>query len=65
VLSTGGNYGTEGFVYQDIANIPDMDGNYPIIGSWIIGGEAAGMGIRESNSIITDNLSRFVPHYFE
>lgn len=65
VLSTGGDYGKEGFVYQDIANIPDMDGNYPIIGSWIIGGEPAGMGIRESNSIITDNTSRFVPHYFE
>lgn len=65
VLSTGGDYGTEGFVYQDIANIPDMDGNYPVIGSWIIGGEAAGIGIRESNSIITDNVSRFIPHYFE
>ena len=23
----------------------DIDGNYPVIGSWIIGGEAAGMGI--------------------
>jgi len=65
VLSTGGDYGEAGFVYQDIANIPNIDGNYPVIGSWIIGGEAAGMGIRESNSMITDNVSRFVPHYFE
>jgi len=65
ILSTGGDYGEAGFVYQDIASIPNIDGNYPIIGSWIIGGEAAGMGIRESNSMITDNVSRFVPHYFE
>lgn len=65
VLSTPGDYGKEGFIYQDIAIIPNIDGNYPIIGSWIIGGEAAGMGIRESDSIITDNMSRFVPHYFE
>ena len=65
VQSTGGNYGDAGFIYQDIAQIPNMDGNYPVIGSWIIGGEAAGMGIRESSSMITDNVSRFVPHYFE
>ena len=65
IISTSGDYGQEGFIYQDIAEIPNLNGNYPIIGSWIIGGEAAGMGIRESNSIITDNTSRFVPHYFE
>lgn len=65
VLSTAGDYGDEGFVYQDIASIPNINGNYPVIGSWIIGGEAAGMGIRESNSMVTDNMSRFVPHYFE
>ena len=65
VQSTGGNYGDAGFIYQDIAQIPNMDGNYPVIGSWIIGGEAAGMGIRESRTMVTDNMSRFVPHYFE
>jgi glutathionylspermidine synthase len=36
-----------------------------VIGSWVIDGEAAGVGIRESNNMITDNLSRFVPHRFE
>ena len=65
VFCTPGDYGREGFVYQDIASIPNLDGNYPVIGSWIIGGEAAGIGIRESDSMITDNVSRFVPHYFE
>lgn len=58
-------YGTEGFVHQGLATLPCFDGNYPIIGSWIIGGEAAGMGIRESDTLITGNTSRFVPHYFE
>ena len=38
------------------------DGRYPIIGSWIIGGEAGGIGIRENCTEITDNLSAFVPH---
>lgn len=42
-----------------------MDGHYPVIGSWIIGQEAGGMGIRESKRIITDNMSQFVPHVIE
>lgn len=37
-------------------------GRYPVIGSWIIGGEAVGIGIRENRMEVTDNLSEFVPH---
>jgi glutathionylspermidine synthase len=59
---TPGEYGAEGFVFQQLQKLPDFEGNYPVIGSWIIGGKAAGIGIRESNSLITDNFSRFVPH---
>lgn len=65
VEKTGGEYGTEGYVYQQYAALPNFDGNHPVIGSWVIGGEAAGMGIRESDGLITGNTSRFVPHYFE
>lgn len=65
VEKTGGEYGREGFVYQQYAALPHFEGNYPVIGSWVIGGEAAGMGIRESDGLITGNTSRFVPHYFE
>ncbi len=61
---TKGEYGREGYIYQEYFKIPHFDQNFPVLGSWIIGGEAAGMGIRESNSIITDNSSRFIPHYF-
>jgi glutathionylspermidine synthase len=25
--------------------------------------EPAGMGIRENTSLVTDNVSRFIPHY--
>ena len=31
----------------------------------MVDGEPAGMGVRESESLITDNLSRFVPHLIE
>ncbi len=63
VLSeTDGEYGSEGFIYQELCPLPEFDNNYPLVGSWIVGQEAAGIGIRESSNLITNNLSRFVPH---
>ncbi len=42
-----------------------FDGWHALIGSWIVGGKAAGMGMREDREPITRNTSRFsVPHYF-
>jgi glutathionylspermidine synthase len=61
---TGGDYGQEGFVYQGLAPVPDFNGMHPVIGSWVIDGEAAGIGIRESKNRITNNMSTFVPHFF-
>ena len=63
-IAQPGTYGAEGYVYQAYAPLPDFDGNYPVIGSWVIGDEAAGIGIRENRQQITTNTSRFVPHYF-
>lgn len=37
---------------------------YPVIGSWVVGNTACGMGIREDVSAVTTNNSMFVPHYF-
>jgi glutathionylspermidine synthase len=65
VFAQPGTYGAEGYVYQAYAPLPDFDGNYPVLGSWIIGDEPAGMGIREDVTPVTRNTSRFVPHYFE
>lgn len=59
-----GSYGNKGYVYQELASIPCFDGNYPVIGSWMIYGEPAGIGIREESSPVTTNASRFVPHLF-
>ncbi len=57
-----GLYGEEGYIYQQYAQLPDFDSNHPVLGSWVIDGESAGMGIRESVSLITNNFGRFVPH---
>lgn len=62
IAETGGEYGEEGFIYQQFCPLPEFNGNFPLIGSWIIGQESAGIGIRESKTLITDNTSRFVPH---
>jgi len=62
--ATQGEYGYEGFVYQEYFELPEFSGNRPVIGSWIIGDSPAGIGVRETNSLVHDNLSRFVPHYF-
>jgi glutathionylspermidine synthase len=59
---TGGSYGREGFVRQGLVDMRSFDGNYPVLGSWLVGNVAAGMGIREDRSRITSNRSRFVPH---
>ena len=61
---TKGEYGEEGFLFQEYFEIPKFNGMTPVLGSWLIGGEAGGMGIRESSNLITNNMSYFCPHYF-
>jgi glutathionylspermidine synthase len=65
VFAQPGAYGAEGYVYQAYAPLPEFEGNYPVIGSWVIGADSAGMGIREDVSPVTRDTSRFVPHYFD
>lgn len=60
VLDQG--YGEEGHIRQALHTITAFDGNYPVVGAWIVGDEPAGIGIREDRSRVTKNLSRFVPH---
>ncbi len=63
-LASTGEYGAEGYVFQQLAPIPEFDGKRPVLGSWVIGQEAAGMGVREGDGWVTGNTSRFVPHLF-
>lgn len=65
IQKTEGQYGKEGYIYQELFTLPEFDGNYPVIGSWVIGQEPAGMGIREAKGLVTNNTSRFVPHVID
>ena len=64
-MATPGPYGGEGFVHQAYAELPCVDGRYAVIGSWVIAGTPRGIGIREDDTPITRDSSRFVPHFFD
>ncbi|WP_029111258.1 glutathionylspermidine synthase family protein [Mycobacterium sp. URHD0025] len=59
---TGGVYGEEGYVYQLLDPLPQFDDMRPALGAWIVGDESAGLGIRETSGLVTDNGAAFVPH---
>ena len=64
VAETPGEYGEEGYVYQDIYRLPEpAPGCFPVIGSWIVDGEPAGMGIREDGLITTKHRAVRAAHH--
>ncbi len=65
VAETEGQYGAEGFVEQAYLKLPEFEGNYPVLGAWVVASQSAGIGIREDSTPITRDTSRFLPHYFE
>ena len=48
--------------YQELAPLPAFDGNHVVLGAWVVEDEPAGLGIRESSGLITDEYARFLPH---
>ncbi|MGW4470799.1 glutathionylspermidine synthase family protein [Nonomuraea sp. NPDC004354] len=64
-LETPGSYGAEGHVYQGFDPLPSFDGQRPVLGAWMVADESAGLGIRETAGLITDDTSSFVPHRIE
>ncbi|RRR65934.1 glutathionylspermidine synthase family protein, partial [Streptomyces sp. RP5T] len=48
--------------YQELAPLPEFDGNHVVLGAWVVEDEPAGLGIRESSGLITDEYARFLPH---
>ncbi|RYH00933.1 glutathionylspermidine synthase family protein [Salipiger sp. IMCC34102] len=56
-------YADHPMIAQAYAPMPVFDGFRPVIGSWIVGRSCVGMGLREDRARITQDLSRFKPHY--
>jgi glutathionylspermidine synthase len=60
---TDGQYADSGWVYQATSPCTKLGDKYVVIGSWEIADQgAAGVGFRESDSMIVGNTSTFVPH---
>lgn len=57
-----GPYGTEGFIRQALAPLPNFSDQYPVLGSWLVDHTPCGLSIREDENPITGNTSRFLPH---
>ncbi|ABD08608.1 Glutathionylspermidine synthase [Rhodopseudomonas palustris HaA2] len=57
-----GPYGAEGYIRQAADPLPNFSGQHPVLGSWLVDGSPCGLSIREDDSLITGNTSRFVPH---
>lgn len=62
-VATHSDYDAHPRIIQAYQPLPQMGGFRPVIGSWIVGDTCAGMGIREDQSRITQDLSRFKPHF--
>ncbi|CAN5387231.1 glutathionylspermidine synthase family protein [soil metagenome] len=58
-----GGYGDGAWIRQALQAPPKFDNRYVIVGSWLVGNEPAGIGLREDRGRITRNTSRFLPHY--
>lgn len=62
IAESDGPYGDEGFIIQDLCLLPKFENNHTLIGSWLINDKAAGISIREDSGLITQDLSRYLPH---
>jgi hypothetical protein len=53
-----------GQIYQALALAAVFDKRHTVLGLWMIDQDCCGMGVRESFSPITGNLSSFGPRFF-
>ena len=61
-VAEDGPYTDAPFILQEFAPLPRFGDSYTLLGSWVIGDVASGIGIREDDSLITKDTSRFLPH---
>ncbi len=65
VHSSDGAYGNDTMILQQYLPMPSYDGRYPVIGSWVVNNEPAGVLIREDSNPITGNLSACIPTFIQ
>ena len=63
--SASGPYGEEGYIIQAYHPLPKFGNSYTLIGSWLVDDKAAGISVREDVSIVTQDMSRYLPHIIQ
>ena len=58
-----GHTAGQALVHQAYTPLGSFDGAHPVLGTWVVRGRSAGLGIRESDGPVTDPDARFLPHY--
>lgn len=61
-IAEDGPYVDSPVIRQAYCPLPRFEESYTLIGSWVVGGTACGIGVREDASLITKDTSRFLPH---
>lgn len=61
--SSDATYAGHPKIVQAYHPLPVFGGFRPVVGAWIVGETCCGIGIREDRSRITQDLSRFKPHF--
>jgi glutathionylspermidine synthase len=62
VTRNDGPYGDEGYIVQAFHPLPNFDGRRPVLGCWMVAGDAAALGIREDVGLVTSSNAVFMPH---
>lgn len=57
-----GPYTDAPYILQRFKRLPTFEKAHTLIGSWVVGDKACGIGVREDNSTITKDSSHFLPH---
>lgn len=61
-LEVEGPYADGPAILQEFHPLPRFDGRYALVGSWMVADRASGLGMREDDTLVTRDTSRFVPH---
>ncbi len=61
-LRSDGPYGETDHIVQGFHPLLEFDGNYPLVGCWLVASKAVGLCIREDRTLVTSKDARFIPH---
>jgi glutathionylspermidine synthase len=64
-IRTRGPYTAGPFMRQQLHPLPQFAGRHALVGSWVVGDRASGIGMRDDDTPITRDSSHFVPHIIE